>query len=116
MTLSGALSPELQKGMTADAIRQTVTWCADQAGDVAETNDTISTALGFGHDWASDLNSRLTPIAEDVSSRIKQIQSSKEPAAAKLGHIVDAVMEGLIAGDFTLPTVANPALAYPSAA
>jgi hypothetical protein len=92
--LSGPLHPELQKGMTADAIRETFKWCADQGEDVAETNDTIGKAHNSAHDWATDLNARLAEIAEDGSSRIKEIQESKEPAPVKLGQIVDVVMEG----------------------
>jgi hypothetical protein len=92
--LSGPLHPELQKGMTADAIRETFKWCADQGEEVAETNDTIGKAHGSAHDWATDLNFQLAEIAEDGSSKIKQIQESKEPAPVKLGQIVDVVMEG----------------------
>ncbi len=37
--LSGSLNPELQKGMTADSIREAFTWGADQASDVARRTE-----------------------------------------------------------------------------
>lgn len=91
--LSGPLNPEIQKGMTADNIRQTFTWSADQAGDVAETNGTISRAHGSARGWVADLNSRLSNIANDGKMRIQQIQGSKDPAPIKLGKIVEVVMD-----------------------
>ncbi|MGH3636275.1 MAG: hypothetical protein ACRDTS_19735, partial [Mycobacterium sp.] len=90
--LSGSLNPELQKGMTADSIREAFTWGADQAGDVAETNGTISNAHRSAHGWVTDLNSRLATIAHDGKSRIQQIQDSKDLAPIKLGKIVGEVM------------------------
>jgi hypothetical protein len=91
--LSGPLNPELQKGMTADTIRETFKWGANQAGDVAETNDVISKAHGSAHEWVTDLNSRLDTIAHDGKSRIQQIQNSKDLAPIKVGKIVEVVME-----------------------
>jgi hypothetical protein len=93
-TLSGPISPDVQKGMTADTIRETFKWSANQAGDVAATNSTISSAHDSAYHWATELNSQLTPIAEHVSSRINEIQTSKTPAPMKLEQIVEVVMKG----------------------
>ena len=90
--LSGSLNPELQKGMTADSIREAFTWGADQASDVAETNGTISKAHGSAHHWVSDLNSRLETIARGGKTEINDIQASKDLPPIKLGRIVDVVM------------------------
>jgi hypothetical protein len=90
--LSGSLNPELQKGMTADSIREAFTWGADQASDVAETNGTISKAHGSAHHWVSDLNSRLETIAHGGKAEINNIQASKDLPPIKLGKIVDVVM------------------------
>ena len=90
--LSGSLNPELQKGMTADSIREAFTWGADQASDVAKTNGTISKAHGSAHHWVSDLNSRLETIAHGGKTEINNIQESKDLPPIKLGKIVDVVM------------------------
>jgi hypothetical protein len=90
--LSGSLNPELQKGMTADSIREAFTWGADQASDVAETNGTISKAHGSAHQSVSDLNSRLETIAHGGKTEINNIQASKDLPPIKLGKIVDVVM------------------------
>ena len=90
--LSGSLSPELQKGMAADSIREAFTWGADQAGDVAKTNSVISDAHHSAHQCVHDLNSRLETIAHDGKTEIQQIQESKDLPPVKLGKIVEVVM------------------------
>ncbi len=90
--MSGSLSPEIQKGVTADNLRQAFTWGADQADDVAKTNSVISDAHGSAHRSVSELNSRLKTIAHDGKSEINQIQESKDLAPVKLGKIVEVVM------------------------
>jgi Family of unknown function (DUF5631)/Family of unknown function (DUF5632) len=90
--LSGSLNPELQKGMTADSIRDAFTWGADQAGDVAKTNGVISDAHHCAHQSVHDLNSRLETIAHDGKSEINQIQQSKDLPPIKVGKIVEVVM------------------------
>ena len=91
--LSGPLSPEIQKGMTADNIREAFQWGASQAGDVSNTNSVISKANGSAHEWVTDLNSRLDTIANDGKSRINQIQQSKDMPPIKIGKIVEVVMD-----------------------
>jgi hypothetical protein len=91
--LSGPLNPELQKGMTADSIREAFKWGASQAQDVADTNETISKAQTSAHNAVIDLNSRLDTIADDGKSRIDTIQSSKESPPIKFGQIVEVVMD-----------------------
>jgi hypothetical protein len=90
--LTGSLSPDIQKGMTADNLRDAFTWGADQAGGVAKTNGVISESHGAAHRCASELNSRLKTIADEGKSEIDQIQQSKDLAPVKLGKIVEVVM------------------------
>ena len=90
--LSGSLSPELQKGMSADSIREAFTWGADQAGDVAQMNGIISDAHHSAQQCVHDLNSRLEAIAHDGKSEIQTIQESKDLPPVKLGKIVEVVM------------------------
>ena len=90
--LSGPLSPELQKGMTADSIREAFTWGAQQAGDVAQTNSVIGDAHHSAHQCVHDLNSRLETIAHNGKTEIHQIQQSKDLPPIKLGKIVEVVM------------------------
>ena len=90
--LSGSLSPELQKGMAAESIREAFTWGADQAGAVAETNGVISDSHRSAHQCVHDLNSRLETIAHDGKTQIQQIQASKDLPPVKLGKIVEVVM------------------------
>lgn len=92
-TLSGPISPEIQKGVTADTIRQSFTWSADQASDVADINEVISKAHSSGHNSAAELNSQLVTIAQDGDARIKEIQGSRDPAPIKVGKIVEVVAE-----------------------
>jgi Family of unknown function (DUF5631)/Family of unknown function (DUF5632) len=91
--LSGPLNPELQKGMTADSIREAFKWGASQAQDVADTNETISKAHTSAHNSVTDLNCRLDTIADDGKSRIDTIQSSQQSQAIKFGQIVEVVMD-----------------------
>ncbi len=91
--LSTSLNPELQKGLTADNIRDAFSWGADQASEVANTNTVISDAHRSAHHCASDLNSRLETIAHDGKAEIDQIQQSKDPPPIKLGRIVDVVLQ-----------------------
>jgi hypothetical protein len=63
--LTGSLSPDIQKGVTADNLRDAFTWGADQAGGVAKTNGVISESHGAAHRCASELNSRLKTIADE---------------------------------------------------
>jgi hypothetical protein len=91
--LSGPLNPELQKGMTADSIREAFKWGASQAQDVADTNETISKAHTSAHNSVTDLNCRLDTIADDGKSRIDTIQSSQQSPAIKFGQIVEVVMD-----------------------
>jgi hypothetical protein len=74
--LSGSLSPELQKGMAADSIREAFTWGADQADDVAKTNGVISDAHHSSQQCVHDLNSRLETIAHNGKSEINTIAST----------------------------------------
>jgi hypothetical protein len=90
--LSGSLSPDVQKGMTADNLRDAFTWGADQAEGVAKTNSVVSESHSSAHRCAGELNSRLKTIAEDGKSEINQIQQSKDLPPIKLGKIVDVVM------------------------
>jgi Family of unknown function (DUF5631)/Family of unknown function (DUF5632) len=90
--LSGSLSPELQKGMAADSIREAFTWGADQADDVAKTNGVISDAHHSSQQCVHDLNSRLETIAHNGKSEINTIQESKDLPPVKLGKIVEVVM------------------------
>ena len=90
--LTGSLSPDIQKGMTADNLRDAFTWGADQAGGVAKTNGVISESHGAAHRCASELNSRLKTIADEGKSEIDQIQQSKDLPPVKLGKIVEVVM------------------------
>jgi Family of unknown function (DUF5631)/Family of unknown function (DUF5632) len=90
--LTGSLSPDIQKGMTADNLRDAFTWGADQAGGVAKTNGVISESHGAAHRCASELNSRLKTIADEGKSEIEQIQQSKDLPPVKLGKIVEVVM------------------------
>ena len=53
--LTGSLSPEIQKGMAAENLRDAFTWGADQAGGVAKTNSVISESHGAAHRCASEL-------------------------------------------------------------
>jgi uncharacterized protein DUF5632/uncharacterized protein DUF5631 len=91
--LTGSLSPDLQKGITADDLRDTFQWGAKQAGDVAETNGVIGKSHSAAHRYVSDLNSRLETIADDGKAKIDQIQQSKDLLPVKLGKIVDVVMQ-----------------------
>ena len=91
--LSGPLSPEIQKGMSADSIREAFKWGADQASNVADTNETISKAHDSAHGSASELHSQLARIAEHGSKRIDDIQSSKTPAPLKFEQIVEVFMD-----------------------
>ena len=90
--LSGSLSADIQKGVTADRLRDAFTWGAAQAGGVAQTNSVISESHGSAHRCAGELNSRLKTIAEEGKSEINQIQQSKDLPPVKLGKIVDVVM------------------------
>jgi hypothetical protein len=90
--LTGSLSPDIQKGMTADNLRDAFTWGADQAGGVAKTNGVISDSHGAAHRCAGELNSRLKTIADEGKSEIDQIQQSKDLPPMKLGKIVEVVM------------------------
>ena len=91
--LTGSLSPDLQKGITADNLRDTFKWGAEQAGDVAKTNGVISESHSSAHRYVSELNSRLEIIADDGKAEIDQIQQSKDLPPVKLGKIVDVVMQ-----------------------
>src|ERR1700761_2632931 len=91
--LSGPLSPEVQKGMAADNIREIFQSGASQARDVGDTNGVISKANGTAHEAVTSLNSRLDEIASDGESRIQQIQQSKDLAPIKVGKIVEVVMD-----------------------
>jgi hypothetical protein len=90
--LSGSLSPDMQKGITADNLRDTFTWGAQQADEVAKTNSVISNAHCSAHQCASDLNSRLQTIADNGKTEINEIQSSKDLPPVKMGRIVEVVM------------------------
>jgi Family of unknown function (DUF5631)/Family of unknown function (DUF5632) len=90
--LSSSLSPELQKGMAADSIREAFTWGAEQAGGVAQTNSVISGAHHSAQQCVHDLNSRLETIANNGKTEIQQIQESKDLPPIKLGKIVEVVM------------------------
>lgn len=91
--LSRSISPNLQKGKTADSIRDAFTQGAGQARDVSEINETISRAHTSAHHSASDLNSQLDTIADNGKSRIDTIQNSKESPVIKFGQIVEVVMD-----------------------
>jgi Family of unknown function (DUF5631)/Family of unknown function (DUF5632) len=91
--LTTSLSPDVQKGLTADDIREAFTRGAEQASDVANTNGVISKSCASAHHCASDLNSRLQTIASEGKSQINQIQQSKDLAPIKLGKIVDVVVQ-----------------------
>ncbi len=88
-----SLSPDVQKGLTADDLREAFTRGAQQAGDVADTNGVISKSCASAHHCASDLNSRLQSIASEGKSQINQIQQSKDLPPIKLGKIVDVVVQ-----------------------
>lgn len=90
--LSGSLSPELQKGITAENLRDTFAWGADQAGRVAKVNEVIGDSHCCAHRCASELNSRLETIAAEGKAEIDQIQASKDMPLVKLGRIVDVVL------------------------
>lgn len=92
-TLSGPISPEIQKGASAERIRQMFQWSADQADNVAETNDIISKAHSSGHNSAAELNSQLATIAQNGDARIKEIQDSRDPVPIKAGKIAEVVVE-----------------------
>ena len=83
--LSGSLSPELQKGMAADSIREAFTWGADQAGDVAKTNGVISDAHHSAQQCVHDLNSRLETIAHDGKSEINTHSRVQRSASGEIG-------------------------------
>jgi hypothetical protein len=91
--LTGSLSADTQKGITADNLRDTVHWGAEQARDIAKTNDVISASHSSAHSFVSDLNSRLETIADQGKAEIDHIQQSKDLPAVKLGKIVDVVMQ-----------------------
>jgi hypothetical protein len=90
--LSTSLNPDLQKGMTADNLREAFQWGADQASGVAKTNGVISKAHASAYHCASELNSRLKSIAADGKAEINRIQQSKDLPPIKLGRIVDEVL------------------------
>ncbi len=90
--LTGSLSPDVQKGITADNLRDTFTWGADQAGGVAKINEVIHESHSSAHRCASELNSRLETIASEGKTEINQIQASKDLPPVKLGRIVEVVM------------------------
>jgi hypothetical protein len=75
--LTTSLSPDTQKGLTADNLREAFIWGADQADDVAKTNGVISESHASGHHCASELNSRLETIASDGKNEISRIQYRK---------------------------------------
>jgi hypothetical protein len=91
--LTTSLSPDVQKGMTADDLREVFTKGADQASDVANTNGVISKSHAAAHHCATDLNSRLETIASEGKSDINQIQQSKDLPPIKFGKIVDVVIQ-----------------------
>ena len=71
--LSGPLNPELQKGMTADCIREAFKWGADQAR-MSRTRTKPSAKLTTPRiTRVTDLNSQLDTIADDGKSRIDTI-------------------------------------------
>jgi hypothetical protein len=91
--LTGPLSPDIQKGMAADSLREAFTWGADQAGGVATTNGVVSESHSSAHQYVGDLNSRLQSIADDGKSKIDQIQQSKDLPPIKVGRIVDVIAQ-----------------------
>jgi len=91
--LTSSLSPDTQRGSTADNLRDTFHWGAEQARDVAKTNDVISASHSSAHQCVSDLNSRLETIADQGKAEIDHIQQSKDLPPVKLGKIVDVVMQ-----------------------
>ncbi len=90
--LTGPLSSDTQQGITADNLRDTFQWGAEQARDVATTNAVISASHSAAHRCVSDLNSRLETIADEGKAEIDHIQQSKDLPPVKIGKIVDVVM------------------------
>ncbi|EUA42883.1 hypothetical protein I552_7624 [Mycobacterium xenopi 3993] len=53
----------------------------------------IKSSYQSAHDSGAELLRQLDTIAEDGNSRIKQIQSSKDPLPVKVGKITDVVLD-----------------------
>src|ERR1700759_4422597 len=87
--LLGPLSPEVQKGMAADGIREIFNQGIEQSDKVANTNSVISDANHSASHTVNDLNSRLKSIADQGKSDINRIMQSKDPLPMKMSEIVD---------------------------
>ncbi|BBU24776.1 hypothetical protein [Mycobacterium xenopi] len=82
-----------QEGVTADDVRQTHFEGEQHHRRVGEANRVIKSSYQSAHDSGAELIRQLDTIADDGNSRIKQIQSSKDPLPIKIGKITDVVMD-----------------------
>jgi len=80
-----------QRGHTVDDLRNAYRQGEDQARQVAQKNGAKENAYGSAYDSMVSLQHDLTNVAEEGNKRIKEIQDSKEPAAAKVPQIVAAI-------------------------
>src|ERR1700722_8960652 len=84
----------VQEGKTADALVQLFDEGEQLARDVAKKNgvkkDSYTTALASVH----NLRDKLSDIADRYNQEINKILESKEPAAIKVPHILEAIGRG----------------------
>ena len=84
----------VQQGKTADALVQLFDEGEQLARDVAKKNgvkkDSYTTALASVH----NLRDKLSDIADRYNQEINKILESKEPAAIKVPHILEAIGRG----------------------
>ena len=92
-TLCNAQSGPLadQQGHTADDLRNTYRQGEAQARQVSQKNSVKEIAYGTAYDSMASLQHDLTNVAKEGNERIKEIQDSKEPVAAKVPQIVAAI-------------------------
>ncbi|EUA42892.1 hypothetical protein I552_7633 [Mycobacterium xenopi 3993] len=82
-----------QQGFTADDIRGAHNEGEQHHRRVGATNEVIKSSYQSAHDSGAELMRQLDTIAEDGNSRIKQIQSSKDPLPIKISKITDVVLD-----------------------
>lgn len=92
-TLAGPIGSDMQKGVTADAIRQAFRWCISHASEVSEKNALLAHAHSTSHASVRELNTQLAAIAHDGDARIREIQNSKDSGLIKVAKITDVVRD-----------------------
>ena len=82
-----------QEGATAEELREAFRNGEKNAQEIAQRSENKKASYSSAHLSATSLRSALTEIAQEGNSKIKEIQTSKEPIPAKIEKITSVVLD-----------------------